>query len=80
MFNKVTFTEAECKLAKEGLDFLINKGTFELTGVEAFKFSKQIAVLSKVPALMEQYLFESAKIVNEGSEESTPAPEKKGKK
>lgn len=66
--SKVTFTEDEIKLAKEGLDFLVNKGKFELTGVEAFRLSKQISVLSKLPKLMEQYLLE-LKAVHEPASE-----------
>lgn len=68
--SKVTFTEEEAKLAKEGLDFLINKGKFELTGVEAFKLSRQINVLSKVPTLINQYIFELKSIKESDSGES----------
>ena len=76
--NKLTFTEAEIKLAKDGLDFLINKGEFKLTGVEAFTLAKQIGVLAKVPALMEQYLMDKARIVEQAQVE--PEVKKKGKK
>lgn len=68
--DKITFTEEEVKLAKEGLDFLVNKGKFELTGVEAFRFSKQIAVLSKIPKLMEQYIMELKAVHESASDES----------
>ena len=69
--SQITFTEDEVKLAKEGLDFLINKGKFELTGVEAIRLSKQLAILGPVPALLNQYVMEiKALHENVGSEDS----------
>jgi len=72
----VTMTEDEAKLAKEALDFLVNKCSLPaMTPVEAFALSRKISVLSKVPAILSQYIFE-VKSIQQG-EETEPAKKKK---
>jgi hypothetical protein len=67
--SQVTLTEEEVAVAKQAIDFLINKCTLPtMTAVEAFAFSKQLTVLSKVPKILEQYVFE-VRSITQGDEE-----------